>query len=177
MKKFLLPVIAGFLFVSCGESAQEAPEAEAPAAPEPVFASPIGYSSKFEMGNSKYSEMVAQLWKDFDDNKLDANASYFADSIVMDLPNWRFNGTRDSLLAVTKQYRNDLEGVKSSIDAIMSVKSTDVGDDWVLIWGREYITKGEKIDSSGVHEAWRFNKSGKIDWVMQFRQAYPEPQK
>lgn len=41
------------------------------------------------------------------------------------------------------------------IDAVMSVRSTDKMEDWVLIWGAEYITKA----------------AGKVDYMGQYRRA------
>lgn len=122
------------------------------------------------MSNPKYSEKIVQLWDDFDKNQLDAHADYFADSISMDFPGSSFTGTRDSMVSMTKGYRSSLNAVRNKVDAVMSVKSTDRNEDWVLIWGVEYITaKGRKVDSSAIHEIWRFNNAGKVDYMGQYR--------
>ncbi len=178
MKKIFFPAMVCMAMVSCGDNAEVVKTEGTEVAAEPSFVSPIEYSSKFELGDSKKSEQIVQLWKDFDDNKLDANSSYFADTVSMDFPGMSFKGTRDSLVAMTKGYRSSMGGVVSKIDAVMSVKSTDKMEDWVLIWGREYITSAKgKVDSSGLHEIWRFNSAGKVDYMGQFRQEYPMPKK
>jgi hypothetical protein len=125
------------------------------------------------MSNPKYSEKVVQLWDDFDKNQLDANKDFFADSVNMELPGLTFNLPIDSAINLMKVLRNSMPSIKSKVDAVMCVKSTDRMEDWVLIWGREYITEASgKIDSSLLHEIWRFNKVGKADYMSQFRREF-----
>jgi len=53
--------------------------------------------------------------------------------------------------------------IKSTVTAILPVKSTDKNEHWVSIWGSEISTdKKGKIDSVSLQESWRFNKDGKI---------------
>jgi hypothetical protein len=74
--------------------------------------------------------------------------------------------------------RNKLASSVSSVDAVMAVKSTDKGENWALIWGKEVDTdKKGKIDSSALQETWRLNKDGKADLVYQFRAAFIPPKK
>lgn len=139
-----------------------------------TYAYPINYSSKFEMADPEKGKKITELWKDFDDNKMDNHSNYFADTIGMDFPGMGFKGSRDSMVAMTKGYRSSLGTVSSNVDAVMSVRSTDKNEDWVLIWGIEHTTSAAgKSDSAHLHEIWRFNKDGKIDYMSQYRQDYP----
>ncbi len=136
---------------------------------------PISYSSKFEMGDPKNSQMVLGLWKDFDNNELDKAKENFADTIVLDLSDVRLSGTRDSIVNSTKAYRGMYKSVESRVAAIMSVKATATNEDWVLVWGTETMTDNKNVvDSSHLQETWRINKDGKVDYMMQYkRKALP----
>jgi hypothetical protein len=60
----------------------------------------------------------------------------------------------------------------STVDAIMAVKSTDRNENWALIWGKEIDTdKKGKVDSFYLQETWRFDSSGKANFMLQYRQA------
>lgn len=142
-----------------------------------TYAYPVSYSANFEMGDVTKAQKIAQIWKDFDDNNLKAQKDLFADSVNITFPGMEFNGTRDSMMAMTQQYRDGMASVKSSIDAIMCNKSTDKGRDgeWVSVWGNEvFAFKDGKTDSARLHEVWHFNKDGKIDYMSQFRLEYPK---
>jgi hypothetical protein len=180
MKKILIVGLFSAL-VSCNDAGTETnSNASTVAAPADVtYAYPIAYSSKFEMGDPKKAQQVAQLWKDFDDNKLSNQKNLFADSVEMNFPGAQMNGTRDSMFAETQRYRDQLTSVRSTIDAIMTTKSIDKDKDgnWVCVWGSEVVTKEGKVDSARLHELWHFNKDGKIDYMSQFRQPYPTAKK
>jgi hypothetical protein len=139
-----------------------------------TYAYPITYSSKFEMGDPKKAQQVAQLWKDYDNNDLKSHQDAFADSITMAFPGMSIHAKHDSMMGLVTQSRSGYADVHSSIAAIMSTRSVDKNDDWVLVWGSEVTkSKAGKVDSSGLHEIWHFNKDGKVDFISQFRQSYP----
>ena len=48
------------------------------------------YSSQFAMNDQAHAKKVLELWKDYDENMLDRHDDYFADSLVVELP----DGTR-----------------------------------------------------------------------------------
>lgn len=138
---------------------------------------PVNYSSKFTMGDPKNAETVLNLWKIWDSGDLSAAKDIFADSVEMHFSSGAMmNSTRDSVLAMGQQERSKMTSSVSSVDAILSVKSTDKNEDWGLIWGKEINTyKDGKIDSSYIQETWRLNKDGKIDALYQFRAAAAPP--
>lgn len=181
MKKISILAISAIVLIACGSPSEQPATPAAPvakAAVEPSFVSPILYSYKFEWGDPKKAEQVVQLWKDFDDNTLDAHKDYFADSVSMEFVGSTFNGSLDSLISQTKAYRNSLPDVESKIEAVMSLHSTDKNEDWVSIWGIEYITHSPgKVDSAALHEIWRFNAAGKIDYMGQYRRGYAPAKK
>ncbi len=174
MKKFL-PFIVLLVFVSCnsGTSSTSADSSSVSntdkSKKEVSYPYPIGYSTQFEMGDPEKSKTILDLWKDFDNNTLDHAASSFADTVTMMLSGMETHTSRDSTIASTKAYRGSLGSVTSKVDVVMSVKSTDKNEDWVLVWGTE-IHKSKKniTDSVYLHEIWRFNKDGKVDYMEQF---------
>lgn len=174
MKKIML-MAAIVSIISCNNgSTKNDPSDTAKSSSDVTYAYPINYSSKFELADPEKGEKITELWKDFDDNKLDNHSSYFADTVGLDFSGVSFKGTRDSMVAMTKGYRGSLGSVSSSVDAVMSVRSTDKNEDWVLIWGIEHTTSAAgKSDSTHLHEIWRFNKDGKVDYMSQYRQDYP----
>ena len=94
---------------------------------------------------------------------------HFADGTMM-------HNVRDSVLAGGQQYRNTFTSSVTSVDAVMSVKSTDKNENWALVWGKEIDTdKKGKVDSFYLQETWRFNKDGKADLMYQFKAAGAAP--
>ena len=106
---------------------------------------PINYSSKFEVGDPKNSQMILGLWKDYDNNDFDKGRDHFADTVTMLFSGMNMmNKSRDTMMASTKAYRNTFKSAASKIDAVMSVKATDKNEDWVLVWGTETHTDFKK---------------------------------
>ena len=172
--------IALFVFVlSCNEKAETttatSDSAKVATTADVTYPYPAEYSSNFEMGNPEYGKMVLNLWKDFDNNSMDNMGQYFADSVTMNFPGMTLVGTRDSVVGVSKNYRAMYKEVKSTMSAVLSVKSTDKGHDWVLLWGKEVTTdQRNKMDSTNLQETWRINKDGKIDVMYQYKRDFPK---
>ncbi len=163
--------------LSCNNSETDREGADTTTSTNVSYAYPVQYSSDFKMGDPKYSQMVVDLWKDYDDNQLDRSKSMFADTITMLTPGSAMTGPVDSIMNFTKMYRNSFSTVKSDVDAVMAVKANNTGEDWVLIWGTEHHTSNNKEDSIHLQETWRINKDGKIDMMMQYgRQPAPAQQ-
>jgi len=134
------------------------------------------YSSSFTMGPIKNAETVLDLWKNWDANNLDAAKEFFADSITMYFSDGgSMMGKKDTVIAMTKPYRNSLGEVSSAVHAIVSLHSTDKNEDWVNIWGVEY--RNNKKDSTEMFETWRFNKDGKADLLYQYKADNPKKMK
>lgn len=127
------------------------------------------YSSDFAIGNAKYSKMILELWKDFDENAFDRHAGYFADTVVMFFPDGSMVKGKDSTIAGAKSYRNAMSGCISTLDAFIPLKSIDKNENWVAVWGTETDTYPDgKTSKKDLHEIWRINKDGKVDFMKQF---------
>jgi hypothetical protein len=134
------------------------------------------YSHDFEIGSSKNAMTLLQLYKDWDNNSLNNSKSSFADIDTMYFSDGNmFAGSRDSLFVVANQMRGQMGNVVDSIHAWVPMRSKDMNEDWVLIWTREISTdsKGKKT-AKELHEAWRFDKDGKINKVYQYEQQPPK---
>ena len=142
-------------------------------APAVIYPYEIGYSSQFDIGNTQHSKIILDLWKDFDAGDVSVHKDYMADSVEMIFTDGsRMHATRDSIIASTNGYRSQFSSVKSTVDAVVPLRSTDKNEDWVTVWGKEIHTRNGKTDSVDLHEVWRFNKNGKVDFMMQYKRDY-----
>ena len=127
-----------------------------------------GYSSDFTIGNPADAKKILELWKDFDNNTFDAH-DYFADTAVMYFPDGTMAKGKDSILAGATQFRSSMSSVTSTLDAWVPLKSVDRNENWVAVWGTETDTSPDgKVEKRDIHEIWRFNKDGKVDFMKQF---------
>lgn len=132
------------------------------------------YSSKFQIGDPKYAQIILKLWKDWDDNALDQSVAMFADTVTMYGADGTMLKGKEQNLAEAKKYRGQFTTVKSTIHAFISLKSTDRNENWVAIWGTEEDTgKDGKVTSRELHEVWKFNTDGKIAVMRQFQAQSP----
>ena len=131
--------------------------------------------SDFKMGDPKYTKMVLDFYKIFEENRMDDGKAILADTVAVSFADGnKFMGTADSLIALGKQVRGSYSAYKITIDACMAVHANDKNEDWVLIWDRSYFTdqKG-KSDSLGGHAYWQI-KNGKIaNWGEQEAKLTP----
>lgn len=176
MKKVFFCLAAIAMLSSC----KDEKKADTPATattedskPPANLAYPVAYSANFKIGNPEYSAMIVKgSWKDWEMNQMDDMKSWVADSIVAMSSNNKITNGLDSLQSRWKRSRADLVSVTDSIDAVISVRSVDKNEDWVLVWAREISeNKAGKKDTAAIMETWRINKDGKADMVMQFDRA------
>ena len=126
------------------------------------------YSSDFKIGNPAHAKMILELWKDWDDNAFDRH-NYFADTVVMFFPDGSTIKGKDSCLAGAKRYRGSMSSARSSLNAWIPLKSMDKNENWVALWGTETDTYPDgKTSKRDLHEIWRINKDGKVDFMKQF---------
>jgi hypothetical protein len=177
MKKILVCACI-FALASCNSEDKKEAEAKT-ASTETGTTMPYSatYSSKFEMGDAKNSETIMKAWKAFDDGNLASVRNLFADSLDLYLRDGsEMHGQTDTLMVGVQAFRNSVASNKSTVHAYLSVKSTDMNENWVSIWGTEVSTdKQGKTDSVGLAETWRLNKDGKINLMYQFGRALTAP--
>ncbi len=156
---------------TAAENTTVADAAETPApVPAHAYAVKATYSSSFEIGDPKNGDAIIELWKQFDENTLDMGMDKFADTVTLWMNDgWKYYGTRDSLMKIMKKLRGEYSDVKSVVVALVPLKSTDMNQSWVSIYGTEYTTMKNKKDSLDIQENWRFNKDGKIDFMHSYR--------
>ena len=169
MKKFLLLMTAGVLFIACEDKKKEAGEKEAASVTVKMPYTPI-YSASFGLGNPDYATMIVQgSWKDWETNSLDNMKNWIADTVVAFHSDNKVAYGIDSLMARWKRGRAGYTSVIDSIHAVIPMYSTDKKENWVLVWASEINTdtKG-KTDTIELMETWRINKDGKADMLLQY---------
>ncbi|MEI9945035.1 MAG: hypothetical protein WDN26_12560 [Chitinophagaceae bacterium] len=181
MKKVLF-FAALVVLAACNSKAPETTETAKPAdatVAEIKSPYPVGYSSKFTIGDPKNAESVLALWKIWESGDLSGSKDIFADSVTLNFADGSMmSGSKDSVIAGAQQFRSTLASSVSTVDVILAVKSTDKDENWGLIWGKEINTdKKGKVDSTYLQEAWQFNKDGKVRQMFQFKAAAAAPKK
>ena len=113
--------------------------------------------------------MVLNFCKDFENSSVENSKSIFAERVTIIMPKLKIKANRDSVLSAFKLYRQSFVSLKTELDVVMSVKSTDKGDDWVLIWViDEYTDKDNVKHKVKCQQVWGLNKEGKINFMEQF---------
>lgn len=135
------------------------------------------YSSKFTMGTPAHAVKILELWKDYDENQFPRHAHYYTDDFMATLSDGQVVRGRDSAMMMVTQYRSGLTNVKSTVDAIVPLRSTDRNEDWVAIWGTETATDNQgKTHTTAIHEVWSFDKDGKVKTIRQYTAQMPKQQ-
>jgi hypothetical protein len=134
----------------------------------------IGYSSQFEINDPEQAKKILDVWKDYDNGDVTVHKDYFADSVELHFADGSMShSVRDSVLAAANTWRSGYSFVKSRVEAVIPLKSIDKKENWVTVWGTEVHTMKGKTDSVDLQETWRFNKDGKIDFLLQYKRDYP----
>lgn len=181
MKRLSIALVAASVLLACNNdkktdetSGKTEDKKEAPAITYPYKAD---YSSDFSVGDANNAKTVLDLYKMWEDGRVDDFKSVLADSASIDFPNGnKFkDNTADSLISFAKQFRKTLSSVKLRFDAWMPIHVNDKKDDYVLVWYREYETdmKG-KVDSTRGHAYFQM-KNNKIRSWSEFDQKLVAP--
>ena len=181
MKRLSIALVAATFLFSCNnekktdESAGKTEEKKESA----VIAYPYkaAYSSDFSIGDANHSKLVLDLYKMWEDNKMDEMKTLLADSVSIEFPDGnKFNdNTADSMLSFAKQFRKTLSSVKVVFDGWMPIHANDTKEDFVLVWSHDYNTDmSGKVDSSRSH-AYFLIKNNKIRSWSEFQQKLTPP--
>jgi hypothetical protein len=136
------------------------------------------YSSDFSIGDNNHVKVVLDLYKLWEEGKVDDFRPLLADSVSIDFPDGnKFNdNTADSMINFAKQFRKMLSSVKLKFDAWMPVRSNDAKEDYVLVWYREYETDmSGKVDSTGGHAYFRIKNNKVRGWSEYAQKLTPPP--
>ena len=132
------------------------------------------YSSSFQMGKAALAQKVLDLWKDYDDNQFDRH-DYMHDTVVMSFPDGTVTKGKKENMDAAKKFRGGFTTVKSTIHAIVPLRSTDRNEDIVCVWGHEENTLADgKVEGRDLHEVWWFNKDGKVVRMRQWNAGFKE---
>ncbi|MDB4926000.1 hypothetical protein [Mucilaginibacter sp.] len=127
------------------------------------------YSSKFTIASSTYSDKILMLWKDYENNTLDKHVDFISDTVTMMHAGGAMVKGKAENLKNVKEFRGSIQNYKVSLDAWISLKSTDKNENVVCVWGTEEFTdKDGKHVKQRTHEVWKFNKDGKVDLMLQY---------
>ena len=180
MKQFLTALTAVLLFMACNDEKSTEGSDKAQAKKESSSISypyTATYSSDFSMGDANHSKMVLDLFKMWEDNKVDEMKTLLADSVWINFPDgYKFkDNTVDSMIKFAKEYRKTLSSVRTNMDGWMPVRANDKKQDFVLTWGTDYIKNNEgKEDSISVH-AYFLIVNNKIRGWSEFQQKLTPP--
>ncbi len=124
--------------------------------------------SNFAIGNPEHAKKVLTLFKDWDDNQLTRN-DFFADTIMMVHEDGTMAKGKADVIKGGQAYRGSMTSAKTTITAIVPLKSVDFNEDWVAVWAHEddVMADGKK-QGREIHEIWRFNKDGKVDYMQSY---------
>jgi len=186
MKRLSIVLVAASVLFACNndkKAEETSGKTEEKKESSPVtYAYAAGYSSDFSMGDATHGKIVLDLFKMWEENKVDDMKTLLADSVSIEFPdgNKFADNTADSMINFAKQFRNQIKSIRVEFDGWMPVKSNDKNDNYVLTWSREYTTdmKG-KADSSRMH-AYFLIKNNKIRSWSEFQQKLtpaPPPKK
>jgi|SRR5688572_11167255 len=172
MKRIFVAVFAISLIACSNEKTADTMTAAAevkPNVPANMHGFTPTYSASFVMDSVANTETVLALWNEWKGGDLSASRAHFADTVAFFLADGTsMTGPADSLMKGMQEYRSSFKGMEVGVDAVFAVKSTDKDENWVTIWGTEIQTdmKG-KVDTVSLQEIWRFNKAGKVDFMVQ----------
>lgn len=172
MLKAIFLSAATMLAFSCNQGGEEpaAGGTTTSSVPSDLAGFKPAYSASFEMGDPANVTTVLKLWRDWESGDLNAAKSKFADSVTFYTADGSVvAGPLDSAMGSMQAYRNMFSKVTAEVHAVFPVKSTDMKQNWVCIWGKEYTTdQSGKLDSMNIQETWRFDSMGKVDLMYQF---------
>jgi hypothetical protein len=125
MIQLLIVLFAASVLVACSNdkktdetSAKPEEKKESVAITYPYTAA---FSSDFSMGDANHSKIVLDLYKMWEDGKVDDFKSLLADSVSIDFPdgNKFKDNTADSMISFAKQFRKSLASIKLKFDGWM----------------------------------------------------------
>ncbi|HEY6978319.1 MAG TPA: hypothetical protein VH396_18605 [Chitinophagaceae bacterium] len=176
MKRLSFLAIVALLLAGCGnQPSAESTDKEKSETPVggamPVDLPYKMQYSNWTMGDPQNLKIILDMYKNWEDNKLDAAAAAFADSTYYDLANGNMAvTTKQNILDSFKVWRGMSGSLSSDVITGLSLHSPDKNEDWVLTWSlNRWTSKDGKTDSSYSNDNWQL-KNGKIAYMTSFEQ-------
>jgi hypothetical protein len=136
----------------------------------------VTYKGVPVIGNMKNVQTVMEWNKRLSELNLDLG-DLLADTVTFHLHEGvDITASRDSSIAVLKQFVNSMASVKINYTAVIPVDNATVNDEWVFSWTEEtYNYKDGKTAHHFLHEDYRM-VDGKIREVYQYARMEPTAQ-
>jgi ketosteroid isomerase-like protein len=175
MRNLIFIIVVSSVYTACTgtttaskESGESTPGTSATS--EISFPYTADFSSKISRGNDSNALLVLNSYKAWETGDMTALANTLADSVEMIFSNGTdISSTRDSIMAMAKNYRDSLSSVNIKMGVWEPVRADDKNVDAVLVWYKEIDTyKNGKVDSADYHEI-NGVKDGKITFVESYR--------
>jgi hypothetical protein len=122
-------------------------------------------------GDAANIKTILDMYKNWDDKKMAAVETIFADSVVFDDPSGRQSRVvRPHLLDSLTKWRNYSDTTYTDIITAISLHSPDKNEDWVCVWSmNHWKDKKGKLDSSFTNENWQL-KGSKVVYLTALEQ-------
>lgn len=179
MKRLSIALIAASTLFACNNKKADETSGNSGEKKDSItYAYKAEYSSDFGVGDAKNAKVVLDLYKMWEDGRVDDFKSVLADSVSVTFPDGnKFNDNpADSFMNFARQARKTMASIKLKFDAWMPIHVSDKNDDYVLVWYREYETdlKG-KVDSTGGHAYFQMKNNKVRSWSEFEQKLVPAP--
>jgi len=175
MKRLLIVLFATSVLVACSNdkktdetSAKPEEKKESVAIAYPYTAA---FSSDLSIGDANHAKMVLDLYKMWEDGKVDDFKTLMGDSVSIDFPdgNKYKDNKVDSMISFARQVRSTFSSVKLAFDGWMPIHANDIKEDFVLVWEKDYNTdKQNKVDSIAYQNVYQI-KNNKIAYWAEYQ--------
>lgn len=110
-----------------------------------------GAYKDWQPGDQKNALLVMKMLKAWETKNFTECATYFGDSVDLNMDYFHKVAKRDSLSAMLENTWTDISSVKLNVDDWESVISKDKKDEWVTIWYKQiWVDKKGKTDSLAI---------------------------
>lgn len=179
MKKNYLFFLMGAVFFSCNTPADKnASTADSTAVVETEAVAPVvsfpyaaGYSSDWAIGNPENVKVVLELYKAYEEDRIDDFDKYLADTVSSQSYDAKYvTVSKAEAIKKAKDLRSTLKFVSEEFIAFVPLHSNDKNEDWVGTWMKEkVIRKDGTRDSTLYMETWHI-RDKKVNYRLGFAQ-------
>lgn len=176
-------IVCASLFAACNNSTDSKETKEA--ATEPASTEKIDYAymptshgpDNWDRGDQKNIAIVLKSLKAFESGNAEEAAAGFADSVWWSFDYFDQKVSRDSLVAMFKDFWKNTASMKIVMGDYESVISKDKKEEWVTLWYKQIVTdKKGKTDSVSLVNDLKI-ENGKIAVLDEKGRKFPVPKK